>query len=41
VGPDAWPEQKWRDPMSVAIYVVLTVAMFAILGLVQKAVEKL
>ncbi|MUL49589.1 potassium-transporting ATPase [Mycobacterium sp. CBMA293] len=27
--------------MSVAIYVVLTVALFAVLGLIQKAVERL
>jgi hypothetical protein len=27
--------------MSVAIYVVLTIALFAMLGLIQKAVERL
>jgi hypothetical protein len=27
--------------MSVAIYVVLTIALFAVFGLVQKAVERL
>ncbi len=29
------------DEMSVVVYVVLTVAMFAVLGLVQKLVERL
>lgn len=29
------------DEMSVAVYVVLTVAIFALLGLVQKLVERL
>jgi len=27
--------------MSVAIFVVLTIALFAVLGLIQKAVERL
>ncbi|WP_240760880.1 potassium-transporting ATPase [Mycolicibacterium sp. CR10] len=29
------------EPMSVVIYTVLTVAIFALLGLVQKLVERL
>jgi hypothetical protein len=29
------------EPMSVVVFVVLTVAIFALLGLVQKAVERL
>lgn len=29
------------DEMSVVVYVVLTVAIFALLGLVQKLVERL
>jgi hypothetical protein len=28
------------DPVSVVLYVVLTVAIFALLGLVQKLVER-
>jgi hypothetical protein len=32
---------KRSQNMSVAIYIVLTVALFAMLGLIQKAVEKL
>ena len=29
------------DPMAVLVYIVLTVAIFAVLGLVQKLVERL
>jgi hypothetical protein len=29
------------EPMSVVIYIVLTVAIFALLGLVQRLVERL
>jgi hypothetical protein len=32
---------KWGAKMSVVVYVVLTVAVFALLGLVQKLVERL
>jgi hypothetical protein len=34
------PERN-GDEMSVVVYVVLTVAIFAVLGLVQKLVERL
>ncbi|WP_370065684.1 hypothetical protein [Mycobacterium sp. MAA66] len=32
---------KRSQKMSVAIFVVLTIALFAMLGLIQKAVERL
>ncbi|WGI32094.1 hypothetical protein [Mycolicibacterium aubagnense] len=32
---------KRSQNMSVAIFVVLTIALFAMLGLIQKAVERL
>jgi hypothetical protein len=31
----------WGDGMSVVVFIVLTVAIFALLGLVQKLVEGL
>ncbi|MGV0738164.1 hypothetical protein ABQF35_14620 [Mycobacterium syngnathidarum] len=34
-------EIRVGEPMSVVVYVVLTVAVFALLGLVQKLVERL
>ncbi|MGZ8801718.1 MAG: hypothetical protein ACXWZL_03615 [Mycobacterium sp.] len=35
------PNTRVGEPMSVVIYVMLTVAVFALLGLVQKLVERL
>ena len=35
------PVNVWETAMSVLVYIVLTVAIFALLGLVQKLVEGL
>jgi len=34
-------EQQRKRGMSVLVFVLLTVAIFAVLGLIQKAVERL
>jgi nitrate reductase NapE component len=38
--PQVFSERR-RDEMSVVVFIVLTVAIFALLGLVQKMVERL
>jgi hypothetical protein len=38
--PQVFSERR-RDEMSVVVFIVLTVAIFALLGLVQKWVERL
>jgi hypothetical protein len=39
--PAGFFSERRRDEMSVVVFIVLTVAIFALLGLVQKLVERL
>ncbi len=41
VQPSLDREQQRKRGMSVLVFVLLTVAIFAVLGLIQKAVERL